>query len=61
MSDGLIFANYFLTWRDGVPTDSSTAEAARLLFTRLLWWATALRGARAAHPYPQLAQPSLPK
>ncbi|WP_156754202.1 NADPH-dependent FMN reductase [Actinokineospora pegani] len=36
----------------GVPVDPGADEAAEKLLTHLLWWATALRTARDAAPYP---------
>jgi NAD(P)H-dependent FMN reductase len=53
--DGLSFPAYFATWKDGAPLDSDTAGYAKTLLEQLAWWATALRAARQATPYPGAA------
>ena len=50
--DGLAFPNYFTTWADGAPLDTTADGYAKVLLDQLLWWARALRAARAAEPYP---------
>ncbi|MFE7168726.1 NADPH-dependent FMN reductase [Streptomyces sp. NPDC057616] len=50
--DGLAFPNYFTTWQDGRPLDDAAAGYAKTLLDQLAWWASALRTARAAEPYP---------
>lgn len=50
--DGLAFPNYFVNWESGRPVDPEAAGYAKALFDQLAWWATALRTARAAAPYP---------
>ncbi|MFE2294044.1 NADPH-dependent FMN reductase [Streptomyces sp. NPDC059452] len=48
----LAFPNYFITWQDGSPLDPETPGYAKALFDQLDWWATALRSARHAAPFP---------
>jgi NAD(P)H-dependent FMN reductase len=50
--DGLAFPNYFTTWQDGHPLDPETSGYAKTLLDQLAWWASALRSAREAAPYP---------
>ena len=50
--DGLAVPSYFTTWQDGRPLDSSAATYAKVVLDHLAWWATALRTARLAAPYP---------
>jgi len=50
--DGLAFPNYYLNWADGQPADPDAPGYAKTLLTQLAWWASALRAARAAAPYP---------
>ncbi|GIF77182.1 NADPH-dependent FMN reductase [Asanoa siamensis] len=50
--DGLAFPNFFTGWQDGEPLDAAAAGYAKTLLEQLSWWATALRAARAANPYP---------
>lgn len=50
--DGLAFPSYFTTWQDGRPLDSSADTYAKVVLDHLAWWATALRTARLAAPYP---------
>lgn len=50
--DGLAFPSYYLNWADGRPQDGEAAGYAKTMFDQLAWWATALRTARAATPYP---------
>lgn len=50
--DGLAFPNYYAAWEDGAPVDESAGVYAKTLLEQLSWWATALRTARAAVPYP---------
>jgi NAD(P)H-dependent FMN reductase len=50
--DGLAFPNYFVNWADGRPRDPEAASLAKVMLGRLAWWGEALRGARAAEPYP---------
>jgi NAD(P)H-dependent FMN reductase len=52
LPDGLSFPNYFTTWEDGQPLDSSASVSAKTVLDRLSWWSTALRTAREAVPYP---------
>ncbi|MET7667538.1 NADPH-dependent FMN reductase [Micromonospora luteifusca] len=50
--DGLAFPNYFTAWQDGAPLDAAAAGYAKALLEQLAWWASALRAARIAAPYP---------
>ena len=50
--DGLAFPNYFTSWQDGQPLDPEAPGYAKTLLDQLAWWATALRSAREATPYP---------
>jgi NAD(P)H-dependent FMN reductase len=50
--DGLSFPNYWATFEDGRPADSGATDYAKVMLEQLAWWATALRRARAAAPYP---------
>ncbi|MFT4263986.1 MAG: NAD(P)H-dependent oxidoreductase [Nocardioides sp.] len=50
--DGLAFANYFVTWKDGKPQDPAAADYAAAMLTQLAWWSEALHAARASTPYP---------
>jgi NAD(P)H-dependent FMN reductase len=50
--DGLAFPNYYLNWENGRPNSSESAGYAKTLLDQLAWWATTLRKARAAEPYP---------
>ena len=50
--DGLAFPNYFTAWQDGRPLDPAAPGYAKTLLDQLVWWAGALRSARAATPYP---------
>ena len=50
--DGLAFPNYFTTWAEGAPLDPDAPGYAKVVLDQLAWWATALRTARAADPYP---------
>ena len=50
--DGLAFPNYFTAWQDGRPLDPAATGYAKTLLDQLVWWAGALRSARAATPYP---------
>lgn len=55
--DGVSFANVWEAFDDtGAPVDAAGAGAAMtVLLNRLVWWAAALRTARAAHPYGERA------
>jgi NAD(P)H-dependent FMN reductase len=50
--DGLSFPNYYLTWSDGQPQDGQAEVSAKAMLEQLAWWATVLRAARVAVPYP---------
>ena len=50
--DGLAFPNYFTAWRDGRPLAPEAPGYAKTLLDQLAWWATALRSARDAAPFP---------
>ena len=50
--DGLSFPNYYLTWSDGQPQDGQAEVSAKSMLEQLAWWATVLRAARVAVPYP---------
>ncbi|MDX2402072.1 NAD(P)H-dependent oxidoreductase [Streptomyces microflavus] len=50
--DGLAFPNYFTTWQDGRPLAPDSSDYAGALLDLLAWWATALRSARHAAPFP---------
>ncbi|MGW7408621.1 NADPH-dependent FMN reductase [Streptomyces sp. NPDC054833] len=50
--DGLAFPNYFTAWQDGRPLDPEAPGYAKTLLDQLAWWASALRSARKAAPYP---------
>jgi NAD(P)H-dependent FMN reductase len=50
--DGLAFPNYFTAWQNGAPLGAAAAGYTKVLLDQLVWWATALRSARAAVPYP---------
>jgi NAD(P)H-dependent FMN reductase len=50
--DGLAFPNYFTAWRDGRPLAPEAPNYAKTLLDQLAWWATALRSARDAAPFP---------
>ena len=50
--DGLSFPNYYLTWSDGQPQDGQAEVYAKSMLEQLAWWATVLRAARVAVPYP---------
>ncbi len=50
--DGLAFPNYFTTWEDGRPLAPDSSDYAGTLLDLLAWWATALRSARHAAPFP---------
>jgi NAD(P)H-dependent FMN reductase len=50
--DGLAFPNYFVTFEDGEPLDAQADVYAKAMLDQLAWWASALREARAAVPYP---------
>ena len=50
--DGLAFPNYFTAWQDGAPLGAAAAGYTKVLLDQLVWWANALRSARAAVPYP---------
>lgn len=50
--DGLSFPNYFVNFEDGCPLDPLAADYAKAMLEQLAWWATTLRSARAAAPYP---------
>jgi NAD(P)H-dependent FMN reductase len=50
--DGLAFPNYFTNWQDGRPIDDADAGYAKVLLDQLAWWATTLKSARLAAPYP---------
>ncbi|MEW2068148.1 NAD(P)H-dependent oxidoreductase [Streptomyces sp. NPDC007346] len=50
--DGLAFPNYFTAWQDGRPLAPEAPGHARTLLDQLAWWATALRSARHAAPFP---------
>ena len=53
--DGLSFPNYYLTWSDGQPQDGQAEVSAKSMLEQLAWWATVLRAARVAVPYPSAA------
>ncbi|MFD8467798.1 NADPH-dependent FMN reductase [Streptomyces cyaneofuscatus] len=46
------FPNYFTTWQDGRPLAPEAPGYAKTLLDQLAWWATALRSARRAAPFP---------
>jgi len=50
--EGLAFPNYFTTWQDGRPLTPEAPGYAKTLLDQLAWWATALRSARRAAPFP---------
>ncbi|MFE1473573.1 NADPH-dependent FMN reductase [Streptomyces cyaneofuscatus] len=50
--EGLAFPNYFTTWQDGRPLAPEAPGHAKTLLDQLAWWATALRSARRAAPFP---------
>lgn len=50
--DHLAFPNYFTAWQDGRPLDPEAPGYAKTMLDQLDWWATALRSARNAAPYP---------
>lgn len=50
--EGLAFPNYFTTWQDGRPLAPEAPGYAKTPLDRLAWWATALRSARRAAPFP---------
>ncbi|HVX45971.1 MAG TPA: NAD(P)H-dependent oxidoreductase [Mycobacteriales bacterium] len=50
--DGLAFPDYFTGWEDGRPVDPDAAGQAKIMLDQLDWWATVLRTARDAMPYP---------
>ncbi|MET7870885.1 NADPH-dependent FMN reductase [Streptomyces cyaneofuscatus] len=50
--EGLAFPNYFTTWQDGRPLAPEAPGYAKTLLDQLAWWATALRSARQAAPFP---------
>ncbi|MFF2540384.1 NADPH-dependent FMN reductase [Streptomyces cyaneofuscatus] len=50
--EGLAFPNYFTTWQDGRPLAPEAPGYAKTLLDQLAWWATALRSARRAAPFP---------
>ncbi|GHF45481.1 NAD(P)H-dependent FMN reductase [Amycolatopsis bartoniae] len=50
--DGLSFPYYRRTWQDGRPLDPETPQFTKTMLDQLTWWATALRTAREATPYP---------
>ena len=50
--DGLSFPNYYLTWSNGQPQDGQAEVSAKSMLEQLAWWATVLRAARVAVPYP---------
>jgi NAD(P)H-dependent FMN reductase len=52
--DGLAFPNYFTNWQDGRPIDDAAAGYAKVLLDQLAWWATTLKSARLAAPYPDV-------
>jgi NAD(P)H-dependent FMN reductase len=52
MRDTVSFHNSQAAFEDGRPRDAEAcATAAKVLIDQLLWWAQALRSARAVHPY----------
>jgi NAD(P)H-dependent FMN reductase len=54
--DGLSFPNYFVNFdfEAGRPLDPQAIGYAAAMLDQLLWWATALRKARAETPYPSI-------
>ncbi|PVC82044.1 FMN reductase [Streptomyces sp. CS090A] len=50
--EGLVFPNYFTTWQDGRPLAPEAPGYAKTLLDQLAWWATSLRSARRAAPFP---------
>lgn len=50
--EGLAFTNYFTAWEDGRPLAPEVTGYAKALLDQLEWWATALRSARRAEPFP---------
>ncbi|WP_163506029.1 NADPH-dependent FMN reductase [Fodinicola acaciae] len=50
--EGLVFPNYFTTWRDGRPLDPEASGHAKAALDQLAWWAGGLRTARETAPYP---------
>jgi NAD(P)H-dependent FMN reductase len=48
----LAFTNYYFSWQDNRPQDEESAGFAKSMLDQLAWWASALRSARAAAPYP---------
>lgn len=52
IATGLLFPNYFATWRDEAPSDPGAAAAAAAMLTELRWWGRVLRNGRNSAPYP---------
>ncbi|MFD3414246.1 NADPH-dependent FMN reductase [Streptomyces cyaneofuscatus] len=50
--EGLAFPNYFTTGQDGRPLAPEAPGYAKTLLDQPAWWATALRSARQAAPFP---------
>ncbi|MEU3204722.1 NAD(P)H-dependent oxidoreductase [Streptomyces cyaneofuscatus] len=50
--EGLAYPNYFTTWQDDRPLAPEAPGYAKTLLDQLAWWATALRSARRAAPFP---------
>jgi len=50
--DGLSFPNYYLNWSEGQPHDGQAEVYAKSMLEQLAWWASVLRAARVAVPYP---------
>jgi NAD(P)H-dependent FMN reductase len=50
--EGLTFPNYYLNWDEGQPRDGGAEVSAKAMLEQLAWWATVLRAARVAVPYP---------
>lgn len=50
--DGPSFPNYFTAWEDGRPLDADSPTYAKAMLDQLVWWADALRTARATVAYP---------
>jgi NAD(P)H-dependent FMN reductase len=49
---GLAFPNYFHNFENGRPVDLEAGDHAKAMLEQLVWWASALRKARANAPYP---------